>query len=233
MEPGTAPCFHPTMSRTARLTLLLAALAASLRAQPAPAPENSPVKNPTTPAEATPPPAPRRRAISPEAAAALAAAAPKYAPPPKPVEIKPVEELPDLRETDKPKNTIIRLPKFIVREPRPPVFTERDLSTNPKGLAQIAMRRYFTEADRAMNRFMLPLFATSRYVGLNSNESRALDLYYEDERLKNMADMSDLSNMVQKSDASSGLYLKREVDKTFLRTSDFGWQGGSPTKNGP
>lgn len=53
-------------------------------------------------------------------------------------------------------------------------------------------------------------------------------MYAEDERLKNMGDMADLANMVQKADAASGLYIKKEVDRTFLRSSDFGWQGGGP-----
>ena len=226
MEPGMAPCFHPTMSRNARLALLLAALAASLRAQPAPAPENSPVKNPTTPAEATPPPAPRRRAISPEAAAALAAAAPKYAPPPKPVEVKPVEELPDLRETDKPKNTIVRLPKFVVRDAKPPVFRDRDLNTK-QGLARIAMRRYLTEADRVLNRFTIPLFSPISTNGGTSNEERALAMYAEDERLKNMSEVADQTNMLLRSNNPAGTQLKSDAQQTFMRWSDMGWNGGS------
>jgi len=171
--------------------------------------------------DSAPAPTPRRvRAISAEAAAALAATAPKYAPPPKPPESKPEAELPDLREIDKPKNAIIRLPKYIVQEPKPPVFRERDINT-AKGLAEIAMRRYLTETDRVLNRFRIPFLTMT-------NEERALMMYAEDERLKNMADFADRANMIQKSDAASGLYIKKEVDKTFLRTSDFGYQGSRP-----
>lgn len=214
------------MSLFRRIPVVVAVLvgAAPARAQVAsPAAATPPPANAAAPADSAPAPAPRRiRAISAEAAAALAATAPKYAPPPKPPEKKPDEELPDLREIDKPKNTIIRLPKYVVQEPKPPVFRERDVNT-AKGLADIAMKRYLTETDRVLNRFRIPFLTMT-------NEERALLMYAEDERLKNMADFADRANMIQKSDAASGLYIKKEVDKTFLRTSDFGYQGSGPRR---
>ena len=118
-----------------------------------------------------PPPAPKRtRVISPEVAAALAAATPKFTPaPPKPAaKPTPEEEQPDLRDIDKPKNTIVRLPKFMVREAKPPVFTERAIYTE-KGLTDIAMRRYISDVDRALNLASLP------FIGRLS-EARALAL---------------------------------------------------------
>ncbi|MBI4623135.1 MAG: hypothetical protein HY736_07950 [Verrucomicrobia bacterium] len=201
--------------------LLTAVFAAGLTsgspAQTAPA--QSPVLNPA-PAEQAPSPARKRpRAISADVAAQLAATMPKYTPPPPKPEPKPEEEQVDLRDIDKPKNTIIRLPKYVVQEPKPPVFSERAISTK-KGLTDIAMRRYITEADRALNRFTLPLFGISA-------EARALAMYAEDERLKNMADLDDAANTVSKSDAAAGVYVRREAQKTYLRSSDFGWNGGS------
>ena len=161
--------------------------------------------------------APRRaREISPEAAAQLAASRPKFTPTPPPT---PEEDLPDLREIDKPKNTIVRLPKFVVQEPKPPIFRERDIYTK-QGLANLAMRRYFTETDRAMNRFTLPLF------GFSSSD-RALAMYYEDERLKNMADVADNTNMVMKSDPAAGEKMKSVAQQTFIRWTEFGWRGGN------
>ncbi|MBI5767635.1 MAG: hypothetical protein HZA93_07555 [Verrucomicrobia bacterium] len=212
------------MKLAARLALLAAGAASVLSAQstaPAAAAPRSDGAALTAADSATAPTTTRRnRAISAEAAAALAAAAPKYAPPPPPPPKKVEEELPDLRETDKPKNNIIRLPKYVVQDRKPPVFTERDLHTE-KGLAAIAMNRYLSETDRALNRFRIPFISMS-------SEQRALMMYAEDERLRKMDDFADRANMVQKSDAASGLYIKREVDKTFLRTNDFGWQGGGP-----
>lgn len=209
------------------ISLTLAACAWSTVAQgQADAPRPSllaPSAQPQAPAKAPPAEreAPRRaRAISPEVAAQLAASAPKYAPaPPKP-EPKPEEKMVDMREVDKPRNGIIRLPKYIVQEPKPPVFTERAINTE-KGLTDIAMRRYISEADRALNRFTLPLFGTSR-------ESRALAMYAEDERLKNMAELTDNARAAGQSDPAQGTYILRESQKTYMRTSDFGWQGGGP-----
>ncbi len=224
------------MPRPFHLILLLPALTAlPLRAQDAPTPASSaptaasiaPAVSPAIVSETT---APKRtvRAISPEVAAQLAASRPKFtpvAPPPPP---KPEEDLPDLRELDKPKNTIVRLPKFVVQEPRPPIFRELDIHTK-QGLATLAMRRYMTETDRALNRFRLPLFSSfSTNGGGQSNEERALAMYYEDERLKEMADAADKTNMVMKSDRAAGTKIQDASQQTFMRWQDFGWQGGTP-----
>jgi hypothetical protein len=183
-------------------------------------PATSPVLAPAPAEKAPPPGAPKRvRPISSEAAAALAAVTPKYTPPPPKPEPKPEEEQPDLRDVDKPKNTIVRLPKVIVQEPKPPIFTERSISTE-KGLKDIAMRRYMSEADRAMNRFTLPLFGTSM-------EARAMAMYAEDERLKNMAELRDAAIDTARTDPAAGDYIRKEGQKTYLRSADFGWNGGA------
>ncbi len=162
----------------------------------------------------------RTRAISPEAAAALAAFAPKYEPlPPKP-EPKPETEQVDMREVDKPKNSIVRLPKYVVQEAKPPVFRERDINTE-KGLRDIAMRRYISDADRALNRWTLPLFGTSK-------EARAMAMYAEDERLRNMADLNDAAVTTAKFDPAAGDYIRKQSQNTYRRTSDFGWSSGEP-----
>jgi hypothetical protein len=216
------------MVRPFHLALLLPVLVAlPVRGQNAPTPPAAPAS--VTPAEgiasqASAAPAMSKRienapprAISPEVAAQLAASRPKFSPTPPP---KPEEDLPDLREIDKPKNTIVRLPQYVVHAPRPPIFRERDIYTQ-QGLANLAMRRYFTETDRALNRFTLPLFAMT-------NSDRALAMYAEDERLKNMADVADNTNMVMKSDPAAGQKMKDAAQQTFIRWSDFGWQGSGP-----
>jgi hypothetical protein len=214
------------MVRPVRLTFLLPMLVgAALHAQ-APAPLAAPAA--VTPADgsvaarsaprAELPRAPR--AISPDVAAQLAASRPKFSPVAPPPPPKPEEELPDLRETDKPKNTIVRLPKFVVQEPRPAVFTERDIYSK-KGLENLAMRRYLTETDLVLNRFKLPLFGVS-------NADRAMAMYAEDERLKNMSEVADRTNMVMRTDATAGAKVKSEAQQTFMRWQDMGWQGGAP-----
>ncbi len=214
------------MDRFDPLRVLTVAAAALLcvtpvRSQTPPPASTSPVLTPAPAEKSQTSSAPKRtRAISSEVAAALAAAAPKYtAPAPAPkVEPKPEAELPDLREADKPKNTIVRLPKYIVREPKSPVFTERSISTE-KGLKDIAMRRYISDVDRALNLANLPFFSALA-------ERRALAMYAEDERLRNMSDLEDDAKAASKSDAAAGTYIRREAQKTYLRTSDFGWNGG-------
>lgn len=212
------------MAHSSTLTLVtaafgFAALVPLASAQNAPA-ATSPILAPRSAEEAPAPSTPKRtRPISSEVAAALAAASPKYTPPPPKPEPKPEEEKVDLRDVDKPKNGIVRLPKYIVQEPKPPVFTERAINTR-KGLTDIAVRRYISDADRAMNRWTLPLFGTSA-------EQRALAMYAEDERLKNMADLADAANTASKSDAAAGSYIRREAQKTYLRTSEFSWNGGN------
>ncbi len=222
------------MVRPLQFAVLLPVLAAlPVRAQGTASSPAAPAATQVTPMTAAPgdagTAAPKHtvRTISPELAAQLAASRPKFtpiAPPPPP---KPEEELPDLREIDKPKNTIVRLPKFVVQEPRPPVFRERDIHTK-EGLANLAMRRYLTETDRALNRFRLPLFSPfSTNGGSGSNEDRAMAMYYEDERLKNMADVADNTNMVMRSNAAEGTKMKSAAQQTFMRWSDIGWQGGT------
>lgn len=213
------------MARTVQLMKLLAA-AIGVAALPLPghaqsAPAPSPILKPNAGEKAPPPPpAPRRRAISPEVSAALSAVSPKYTPaPPKP-EPKPESEQVDMRDVDKPKNKIIRLPKYIVQEQKPVVFSERAITTD-KGLADIAVRRYISEMDRALNRFAIP------FVGA-SLEERALFMYAEEERLKNMGELRETAIDAAKSDPAAGAYILRETRDTYMRTSDFGWNGGGP-----
>jgi hypothetical protein len=191
---------------------LVLALAASAFAQTAP--EADAGRAPAAKA-----PAPHRRAISSETAAQLSALTPKYAPPPPKPAAKPEEEQIDLREVDKPKNGIVRLPKYVVQEPKPLVLTERAVNTQ-KGLTDIAVRRYISEVDRALNRFTLPLFGTSA-------EARALEMYAEDERLKNMTDLRDNAIDAAKTDPGQGQYIRREAQRTYMRAGDFGWQNNN------
>jgi hypothetical protein len=165
----------------------------------------------------------RPRAISPEVAAMLKTNMPKFAPPPpKPETAEKTDDAQSQYENEKPQNGIVRLPKMVVREPRPVIFTERAIYTK-KGLAELAFKRYISEADRALNRFTLPLFGISA-------EARALQMYAEDERLRNMADMKDAARIVSLTDTDGGLYLKKAAEQTYMRTNDFGWNNGKSSR---
>ncbi len=208
------------MVRPRTLRLLAAAFAASAAAQLAHA------QAAANPVLINPNPAPKRNdappaahAISPEVASQLQAAAPKYNPPPPKPAKKPDEEEVDARDLDKPRNGIIRLNRIIVK-PMTPFITPQAVNTD-KGAKDIAMRKYISEVDRAMNRFTIPLFGQSM-------EQRAMAMYQEDERLKNISDTRDMARMVGSSDSAQGSYILKESQKTFMRTSDFGWNGGGP-----
>ncbi len=200
---------------------------------PSPSAETPPsdnVFNPkTTPADPAPSIAeesakPKRaRAVSNDVAASISSTLPKYNPPPKPVEAKPDEEKPDLRETDKPRNGIIRLPSYVTRGQRSPVFRENQIYTK-SGLAALAVKRYISDSDRALNSFTLPLFGSSL-------EDRAMVSYRDNERLQNIAELNDDARTVSKSDPAEGAYIKRVSQDTFMRRSDFGWNGSPGDAN--
>lgn len=202
-----------TMLRIRQVSVLLPLLAGLMVAGAVHAQSPSPVASEKSESPATSAPRPKRdRPISDGVASALAASMPKYNPPPK---APPVDEDVDLRDVDKPKNGIIRLPKYTVQEKKPPVFRERDIFTNA-GLASVARDRYITATDRVLNRVTLPLFGTS-------SEARALAMYAEDERLNNMSNLKDTARDVSRTDPNEGAYIKRVTDQTYMRDSGFGY----------
>jgi hypothetical protein len=193
------------------LTLLLPALSPAVRAQtPATAPADS-TGTATATAETRTPDRPRRnRVVSDGLAASLAQTMPKYNPPPKPKPEEEGDEPVDLRDVDKPRNKIIRLPKYVVQEPKPAVFRERDI---------------YDKRNRTD-------LALSRYYGLNFgnvfglNRPIALAMYQEEERLQNMAELRDTARTVGVASQEDSAYIKRVSDETFMRTSGFGYDSG-------
>jgi hypothetical protein len=161
------------------------------------------------PAEA---PAAKHRTVSNGVAAALAASMPKYDPP-KPVEKKPEEEDVDLREVDKPRNQIIRLPEYVVQEKKPPVFRERDIYTQ-QGLAELAKRRYLSQSVQALNRYTIPLFGMSA-------EAYAMMLYAEDERLQNISDLNASADDVSLVNPENAREIREATRDTYQRGFDY------------
>jgi len=157
----------------------------------------------------------RSRAISSEVASALAAGMPKYEPP-KPAEPKVEAEEIDLRETDQPRNRIIRLPDYVVQEKKPPVFRERDLHTR-KGLVDLAKQRYFSEAAQGLNRFRIPLFG-------KGSDAYALQMQADAERLQNITDLKETADTIRAADPENATYIRRLTDDTYIRRNDFGYR---------
>lgn len=145
----------------------------------------------------------RARPVSNEVAAALAAVMPKYDPP-KPVEPKSEAELADLRETDKPRNGIVRLPEYVVREKKPPVFRERDL-LGEEGRAELAKRKY-----AGLGLSLLP--------GMNKDVARYM--MQEEDRQIDMASFADLARTGSTGDAETRKYYKKLGQETYLRSNE-------------
>jgi len=213
--------------------LLMAALAPATRVQaqdavpPAPLAPPPPPSSATTPAAgngaaltslfaapvAAPAPTPARtaRALSPELATVLASGMPKYDPP-KPVDASAdtSADAPDARDAEKPKNEIRRLPKYVVRAPRPLVFRERDLY-NEDGLEALAMKRY-----TGLGLVPFPSW----------NSKIAEQMYWEQDRLNNISDLVDTARAMARGGASDeGQYILRATQDTYRRDATWGWNG--------
>jgi hypothetical protein len=191
---------------------IVLALASALAASAQPSPPNTPE---TTPAVAP-------RTVSPAIAEQLKAALPKLAPV-KLTENKTEADSPDLRTIDKPRNEIVRLPSYLVRERKPPVFTDREL-LGEHAFGEKLARRYFPEWYLAFNKVAM---WTPLRLYMASAANSALAQFYEEERLRQKSEMADLANMVMRSDAAAGKKTNALLEDTFMRWQDFGWQGPS------
>ncbi|GAB1489846.1 hypothetical protein MASR2M8_23030 [Opitutaceae bacterium] len=179
---------------------------------PAPAEQATPAVAPASaaPSETPASPAARRRAVSPALASSLAATMPKYSPP-----VEPPPKTPEEEEADQPRNQIIRLPQVVVEGDRPPVFTERQLYTRAE-LARLASSRYLSELDRGvLNRFTLPI------VGQSSAEQRAMSIYEDEERQRNIAAANQAFYLLKQTDPAAAAALKRDAADAYIRPSEF------------
>jgi hypothetical protein len=144
-----------------------------------------------------------------ELASAIADGLPKYSPPKPPP--KPSEEK-DLRDVDKPKNQIIRLPSYVVRAPKPPVFTESQILTD-QGLANLAMQRYVGFDPSKMP------FGLAATMSRLMFQSYADQMYRDDQRQQAISNESDTAAAFQRvGDTSESSYIKRESDDTYMRS---------------
>jgi hypothetical protein len=218
------------MNRASKILLVFAVAAAGASAQnTAPAPSQPAGQSPATPPTAgtgtsdassvvlapkpkdyiAPPPADSdgmTRSVSPGIAAELSAGFDRYSPP------TPTPTPTAVPEGDKPKNEIKRLPSYIVRESRPPIFRERDLNTT-QGQVNLSFASH-------------PGLIFGNILGLNS--SVAYDMYKDDERLENINEMTDLAHAMSLGGASAeGTYILQQTQNTYMRTDDT-WNLSAP-----
>ena len=193
-------------------TVMFAFAAAVCSGSVTAAQESAPTPKPAAPAAVPRPeraaslPA-RTRAVSSQMAAQLMAVAPKYDPAPV---VKPTEAAPDLRSADESRNTIVRLPNFIVREEKHAAPTEREMLT-PKGRLELALKKH-----PGVLHTSLPIFS------LLNSEGIALVMLAEEERLERKREFEDMANLTRFSDPAAAEKTKREVEQAFMRRRDFG-----------
>ena len=148
----------------------------------------------------TPPPP---RATSPDTVSKITATLPKFSPPP-PTDAKPAAPAPDLRETDRPRNIILRLPNYVVREDKVPLFKERELLT-PSGRLDLAYKRH-----PGLHLGSLPFL---------SNNGIALAMLAEEERIERQKEMMDLAGLAAIGDPAAGAAAKEEAYRLAYRPS--------------
>jgi hypothetical protein len=172
-------------------------------------------------------------AVSPDLAAKIHADLPKYSPTKSETPAMLRKELPDLREIDKPKNTIIRLPKKIVEEkllPHVAPTSTADLAYGetvnlPPYLVQQNKVPDFKERD-LLTPYGKLLTAYKRHPGLNftipflSNGGIGLAMLEEENRLERKSEMEDLAGLYRYSDPKKAAEAKRITDQSFMRTSE-------------
>jgi hypothetical protein len=156
------------------------------------------------------------RSVSPGIAAALSAGLPKFSPPtPSPT---PTPEVKDMADIDKPKNGIIRLPTYVVRDSRPPIFRTRDLYTSDT-LLELTMKKH-------------PGLLFGNFMGLNAAAipgSPAYRMLLDDQRQDGMADLFDTAHaMAQGGDHAEGEYILQQSQSMYMRGSDWDWSGSGP-----
>lgn len=208
------------MHRTPKLLAVFLAAASLAAAQDAaPAPDAPPARDAPAivlaakPDESAPVPAPERdpgtRSVSPGVAQALADGMPRYHPP-TPVPTQTPEQILAQAESDKPKNAIPRLPAYVVRESRPPVFRNREILTDA-GMVGLTFRNH-------------PGLAIGNLFGLNEGVAR--QMFYDDERLTSIDDLSDTAHaMAQGGDRAESQFILKETNDTFMRIPDTTWGG--------
>lgn len=202
------------MNRRLCASLLTVALASSLLSaeESKPAPAQSSSIEVSTGSAGGPTPKKKQRAVSDDVSKSVSSSF-KYNPPPPP---KPEEELVDMREIDKPRNQIIRLPKYVVEAKKPPVFNDRNLYSKEM-LRRLAYQQYISSFNRnVLNKYRLP------FIG-GGIDAYAMMQYEAAERMRNIADMEDKTSMLRASgDDAEASKTKDDTQNTLMRRSNFG-----------
>lgn len=152
------------------------------------------------------------RVISPEMSARLVATTPKFVPPPEPGSTPPAVALP--REPDRPRNQIIRLPRYIVAEPKLPPMMDRQLWT-PKGRLDEALKRR-------------PGLRIGSFFGLNN--AVALEMLEGDLWFQRQKEEAELWSLYRITAPEAGDGVRLRPDRSSTRSNEWIDQRLTPRK---
>lgn len=184
----------------------------------APAPDTSSVILASKPAPAPLPASDdadsNTRSVSAKVAADLALGMPKYDPP-KPTPV-PAADPQDLRDIDKPKNEIKRLPKYVVHESKPPIFTQNSMLTEA-GKIDLSLRNH-------------PGLLIGNLFGLNSDFAK--QMMQDEERLSAIDDLTDTARaMARGGDPAEAKYILQASQDAYMQNAPL-WTWNGPGGNG-
>jgi len=137
----------------------------------------------------------------------LAEGAPRYQPP---AAIPASGVGPDLRDTDKPKNEIPRVPvstmsRYVVKGTREIVFQGRDLYT-PEGLVDLSFKAH-------------PGLRVGNFFNLNAGA--AYQAFLDEERMGRMDELEDTARaMAAGGDAAEAQAIQDAAARAYMRTED-------------
>ncbi len=154
----------------------------------------------------------KRRIQSSELNDAVINSVPKYAPP-KPVAPKAEEDPTAAKDSDQPKNGVIRLPKYVVHDQTPPIFTKKDVLTQA-GRDDLAMKQYIIDTNG------MPTFAA--FMAKQLFQSNAAQQYADAERASNISSLRSSANAAAAGgDADEAKLIRDQTNDTYLRRSDW------------
>jgi hypothetical protein len=156
---------------------------------------------------------------SPELATAVTSGLPHYEPP-KSAAIQAAEQTAALRDTDIPRNHIVRLPKYEVKEDQSAENARRKIPLTPQQKADLAMKQYVIDTKD-----MSPFAAG---IARALFQDYATQEYEDAERAKNMADLSfDAKEAALSGDDAGSAAIKAEAIDLYMRHQD--WAAPIPT----
>jgi hypothetical protein len=174
------------MKTTTNLGLLFIVLATSALAEDTPA----------QPAPAVPAPPPAAAPVPANAREQLSATLPKYEPPPPP----------EPKKLDQPATSdVLELPKMTVKQkPRPRL--NADIVYTRENLGDKLAKEKFSQLDRVLNSFTLPLFGAGM-------AERALEEHEREKKKELNLDVLNISKALEQADPAEAKALKEAASK--------------------